>query len=299
MPASPITASPTSSASAPSPRALRFDGVDGRRDRCRPAARHGDARRPSAPSGSHIAEEGQCRRAESGHRIRRPARGGQVHHHAGLSPAACPMPSACNCRAPPSAAARPAAAMPLRLLLSLRPWRPNDLHRLVAHRRGPARLRATSRSRPLLLEQGLIQRLWAHPRRPPRPSAQQPPRQPHRRRWPSPPPDVIVRVDTPYAVAAARIHARPRGNSRYERLAEAEIIARLGTCRCPLRQAGRSLPPPFRGRHHRRLRHRPGRGERRPHRRLPGRGSCMRMQMSPWCIRDNRSCPARGGTGSS
>ena len=41
-------------------------------------------------------------------------------------------------------------------------------------------------------------------------------------------PDVIVHVRTAPATAAARILSRPTGNSRYERMAEAEIIARMG-----------------------------------------------------------------------
>lgn len=110
------------------------------------------------------------------------------------------------------------------LAFSLRPFALNDVHRMVrlvqAHRvyeQGPAA--------PLLLEQGLIQRLWAMVA--------------DRRYYAESrlehlvavmakaAPDVIVRVHTPHDVAAARIEARPHGNSRYERMTKAEIIARL------------------------------------------------------------------------
>lgn len=111
------------------------------------------------------------------------------------------------------------------LLMSLRPFRSNDFNRMLRIVEAQ-RVYAQPLAAPLLLEQGLIQRLWATLA--------------DRERYSEShldsligvmaksPPDVIVRVNTPHAVAASRIHARTHGNSRYERLAEAEITARLG-----------------------------------------------------------------------
>lgn len=110
-------------------------------------------------------------------------------------------------------------------LLSLRPLQPNDLHRMVriiqAHR-----VYAQGLATPLLLEQGLMQRLWATVADRSRYSEAALDRLIAAMAGAAP--DLIVRVRTPHDVAAARIHARPHGNSRYERLDLAEITARLG-----------------------------------------------------------------------
>lgn len=111
------------------------------------------------------------------------------------------------------------------LLLSFQPRYANDIHRLFqiieAHnlyRRGPPA--------PMLLEQGLLQRLWAAvvDRR----AVREERLQTFLRILAEAPPDVIVHVNTPPAVAATRIFERPRGNSRYDRLARSDILARLG-----------------------------------------------------------------------
>lgn len=111
------------------------------------------------------------------------------------------------------------------LFLSLRPFAANDPNRCAklleayyVYRHGLGA--------PILLEQGLIQRLWSavvdRRRCPPaRLSA-------FASRVAKAGPDLIISVTLPPDVAAARILARPRGNSRYERMAEAEIIARMG-----------------------------------------------------------------------
>jgi energy-coupling factor transporter ATP-binding protein EcfA2 len=111
------------------------------------------------------------------------------------------------------------------LLMSLRPFRSNDIHRMVRIVEAQ-RVYAQPLAAPLLLEQGLIQRLWAILAD--RESFSEIRLDSLIGVMAKTPPDIIVRVNTPYAVAASRIHARPRGNSRYERLAEAEITARLG-----------------------------------------------------------------------
>lgn len=111
------------------------------------------------------------------------------------------------------------------LLVSLRPFRSNDIHRMVRIVEAQ-RVYAQPLAAPLLLEQGLIQRLWAILAD--RGSFSESRLDSLIGVMAKSPPDVIVRVNTPNAIAASRIHARPRGNSRYERLAEAEIIARLG-----------------------------------------------------------------------
>lgn len=111
------------------------------------------------------------------------------------------------------------------LFLSLRPWASNDLNRLSklieAHYVYQHGLGA-----PLLLEQGLIQRLWSavadRTRCPPQRLAG------FAARVAQAGPDVIVWVRVRPETAAARILARPVGNSRYERMPEAEIIRRLG-----------------------------------------------------------------------
>ncbi len=111
------------------------------------------------------------------------------------------------------------------LLLSLRPPAANDLHRcfkiIEAHNVYRHGLAA-----PLLLEQGLIQRLWSAVAD--RRGFSQQRLEALTRLLAEAPPDVIVRVSTRPETAAARILSRPRGNSRYERMPEAEIIARLG-----------------------------------------------------------------------
>jgi thymidylate kinase len=111
------------------------------------------------------------------------------------------------------------------LLMSLRPFRANDIHRMVRIVEAQ-RVYAQPLSAPLLLEQGLIQRLWAILAD--RESYSESRLDSLIGVMAKAPPDIIVRVNTPYAVAASRIQARSVGNSRYERLAEAEIIARLG-----------------------------------------------------------------------
>ena len=110
--------------------------------------------------------------------------------------------------------------------LSLRPLGFNDAHRCLklieaynAYRYGLGA--------PLLLEQGLIQRLWST-------LADRMEYKPEKleafvHRLAEAPPDVIVWVKTKPEVAAQRILQRPRGNSRYERMAAPEIIAKLGT----------------------------------------------------------------------
>lgn len=123
-------------------------------------------------------------------------------------------------RASPAFLARASA-----FLLSLRPFEANDLHRMVrlaeAHRVYLRPLPA-----PLLLEQGIIQRLWALLA--------------DRRAYSEAAlealvallagaaPDVIVRLRTAPAIAAARIGERPHGNSRYEDMDAATATARLG-----------------------------------------------------------------------
>lgn len=110
------------------------------------------------------------------------------------------------------------------LFLSLRPFAANDLNRCFklmeayhVYRHGLGA--------PILLEQGLIQRLWSavvDRRRCPQARLAA-----FARRVAPAGPDLIVSVKLPPPLAAARILARPRGNSRYERMAEAEIIARM------------------------------------------------------------------------
>lgn len=110
------------------------------------------------------------------------------------------------------------------LLATLRPFAANDLHRMVklleaysVYRNGLAA--------PLLLEQGLLQRLWSllvdraafsAPRLAALVEAMAPAA-----------PDVIVWVRTAPETAADRILSRPHGNSRYERLERAAIIEKL------------------------------------------------------------------------
>ena len=110
------------------------------------------------------------------------------------------------------------------LVLSLRPFELNDLHRMVrlvqAHRVYEQGLAA-----PLLLEQGLIQRLWATIADRHFYSEERLERLVEVMGKAAP--DVIVRVNTPHDIAAARIEARPRGNSRYERMNRADTIIRL------------------------------------------------------------------------
>ncbi|WP_421693400.1 AAA family ATPase [Aestuariivirga sp.] len=127
-------------------------------------------------------------------------------------------------RAPFRADARLLAAA-AGLFLSLRPLAANDPNRFAklieAHYVYQHGLAA-----PLLLEQGLVQRLWSA-------VADRTRYSPERlaafaRLLAGAGPDVIIWVSVRPEVAAARIHARPRGNSRYERMDEAEIIRRLG-----------------------------------------------------------------------
>jgi hypothetical protein len=110
------------------------------------------------------------------------------------------------------------------LLLSLRPLSFNDLHRCLkiieaynVYRHGLGA--------PLLLEQGLIQRLWSAIADRTRYSPQM--LEAFVGILAEAPPDVIVWVKTAPQIAARRIIARPRGNSRYERMAEPAIIDRL------------------------------------------------------------------------
>jgi thymidylate kinase len=110
------------------------------------------------------------------------------------------------------------------LFLSVRPLAVNDLHRCLkiieaynVYRDGLGV--------PLLLEQGLIQRLWSA-------LADRMGYSPNKLEafvgiLGEAPPDVIVWVKTAPQTAAQRIIARPRGNSRYERMAEPEITERL------------------------------------------------------------------------
>lgn len=108
--------------------------------------------------------------------------------------------------------------------LSFRPLAFNDLHRCMklieaynVYRHG--------RGAPLLLEQGLIQRLWSAlvdrtAYNPAKLDA-------FARILAEAPPDVIVWVKTPPQTSAARILQRPRGNSRYERMSEQTIVEKL------------------------------------------------------------------------
>lgn len=136
------------------------------------------------------------------------------------------LPAARGPQLPRAGAAASLAILPaaLPLILSLRPFAGNDLNRLVklleAHSIYQSGLGA-----PLLLEQGLLQRLWScladrrafsAARLSTLVEAMAPAA-----------PDVIVWVRTTPETAASRIRARPSGNSRYERMPEAEIIARL------------------------------------------------------------------------
>lgn len=109
--------------------------------------------------------------------------------------------------------------------LALRPLEPNDLHRMLrlvqAHRVYEQALPA-----PLVLEQGLIQRLWATIADRARYSDAKLDRLVAVMAQAAP--DLIVRVKTPHDVAAARIDERPHGNSRYEQMSVAETVARLG-----------------------------------------------------------------------
>lgn len=110
------------------------------------------------------------------------------------------------------------------LFLSLRPLALNDLHRALklietynVYRHGLGA--------PLLLEQGMIQRLWSA-------LADRTRYNPRKldgfvRRLADAPPDVIVWVKTTPQSAARRIIARPRGNSRYERMAEPDMAGKL------------------------------------------------------------------------
>ena len=127
-------------------------------------------------------------------------------------------------RAPFRANAQLLAAASL-LFLSLRPFAPNDPNRFVklieAHYVYRHGLGA-----PLLLEQGLIQRLWSA-------VADRRAYSPERlaaftRLLAGAGPDVIVWVTVDPEIAASRIHARPRGNSRYERMSKDAITAKLG-----------------------------------------------------------------------
>lgn len=110
-------------------------------------------------------------------------------------------------------------------LLSLRPVEANDLHRMLrlvqAHH-----VYETALSAPLVLEQGLIQRLWALLADRTRYGEQKLER--FTEILARSAPDLIVRVRTPHDVAAARIAERPHGNSRYERMNVADTAARLG-----------------------------------------------------------------------
>lgn len=109
--------------------------------------------------------------------------------------------------------------------LSLRPLEANDLHRMLrlvqAHRVYEQALPA-----PLVLEQGLIQRLWATMADRAHFSDAKLERLVDVMARAAP--DLIVRVRTPHDVAAARIDARPYGNSRYEQMSVANTIVRLG-----------------------------------------------------------------------
>ena len=139
---------------------------------------------------------------------------------AGLPQALGPQLPRGPCRGSPAVFARATG-----LFLSLRPFEANDLHRMIrlieAHHVYEKNLPA-----PLVLEQGLLQRLWSavadrrsfSDRKLERLVAAFGPTAP----------DVIVRVNTAPLVAAARIQSRPRGNSRYERMSVPQIIDRLG-----------------------------------------------------------------------
>jgi hypothetical protein len=111
------------------------------------------------------------------------------------------------------------------LFLSIRPLFAYDLNRcfkiIEAHN-----IYREGLSAPLLLEQGLLQRVWAviADRRIGSPQRLES----FMRLLAEAPPDVIVRINTPPVIAAQRILARRRGNSRYEHMAEADIAARLG-----------------------------------------------------------------------
>lgn len=110
------------------------------------------------------------------------------------------------------------------LMFSLRPFQLNDLHRTIrlvqAHRVYEKGLPAQ-----LLLEQGLIQRLWAMIADRSFYSDEKLERLVKVMGRCAP--DVIVRVNTPHDIAASRIQARPHGNSRYERMSRADIVPRL------------------------------------------------------------------------
>ncbi len=115
-------------------------------------------------------------------------------------------------------------AAALALGLSLRPLEFNDLHRFLKIIEG-YNIYRHGLGLPLLLEQGSIQRLWSA-------IADRAAYDPARRErlvrmLAEAPPDVIVWVRTAPESAAARIRARPHGNSRYERMEAREMIERL------------------------------------------------------------------------
>jgi hypothetical protein len=108
--------------------------------------------------------------------------------------------------------------------LSLRPLSANDAHRCFkiieaynVYRHGLAA--------PLVLDQGLIQRLWSAVTD--RERFSQDRLEALTRILAEAPPDVIVRVNTPPATAAERILSRTGGNSRYERMAREDLVQRL------------------------------------------------------------------------
>jgi hypothetical protein len=114
----------------------------------------------------------------------------------------------------------------LSLGLSLRPLQLNDLHRCLKIIEG-YNIYRHGLGAPLLLEQGLIQRLWSA-------AADRAAYDPVRleglvRLLAAAPPDVIVWVRTAPESAAARILTRPHGNSRYERMEERDMVKRLGS----------------------------------------------------------------------
>jgi len=111
------------------------------------------------------------------------------------------------------------------LMLSLRPMQLNDLHRLVKLLEAHS-FYATAHDRPVLLEQGIIQRLWSllADRR-----SFDDERLQYFIMWLARVgPEVIVHVRTPHAAVAERIRNRAKGNSRYERLGPDELMAKLG-----------------------------------------------------------------------
>lgn len=123
-------------------------------------------------------------------------------------------------RGSPALLARAAA-----FFLAIRPLEPNDLHRM-ARLVQAQHVYEGALPAPLLLEQGVIQRLWATIADRARYSEAKLDRLVEVMAKAAP--DLIVRVRTPHDVAAARIGARPHGNSRYERISVADTTARLG-----------------------------------------------------------------------